>query len=236
MRERRTFGFFLLFIFLLLAILCSVKVPSIKTNKFSISNPVEVPCGPNNFYNVTLEPLGKEDYHVEVEIRPYYVDLPMQVDFWAVNETWLDPLIEFVSCGIFEDDYPYNYPFNLTKSYAREINITRSRPFELVNLGYNGVYCLVLMNFFSNTQSVSVSVEERYVESFRLLLEPNLTNTIIATVIAAAGVYLVISSPKRSARKAKARYMMSRIIPAIIKACSTSAKPFGFRASILNIS
>lgn len=201
MKWRRICGLFLLLVSLVLAILLSAKLPFVKTNRFPLTNPIEVfPRGePNNFYNLTLEPLGKEDYHVEVTISPYYM-----VDFWAVNAQGLGILNSFLELGwMFEEEYPDKYPYTAIMTYAKGVNITSRTTFELVNLTGNGVYCLVLLNFFDDPQNVSASVEERYLESYRTLLEPNLANITISAAIFTAGVYLIIRSQKRTAKRAK---------------------------------
>jgi hypothetical protein len=202
MMQRRIFGVFLLLISLVLAILLSAKVPFVRNNKLLIDNHVEVPFGASNFYNLTLEPLGKEDYHVEIGLSP--VNSSIQIDFWAVNATWLGPLIEFVSADIFQPDYPDSSPFNLIKTYAKKINITDITQFELTSLDHNGTYCLVLINFFENTQYVSIGIEERYVEPLpRALLEPNSVNIAIAAAIAIAAMYFLVTGSKRPAKRAK---------------------------------
>lgn len=204
MKPKRILGVIFLLMTLTLVILMSAKLPNLKTRKFSIDNPVAVPSGPNNFYNLTLEPLGKEDYHVEIIISP--VNSSIQVDFWAVNTTWLGPLIEFVYIDFLQLDYPYGRPFDLIKTYAKEINITSLKRFELTGLDYNGAYCFVLINFFENTQHVSINIEERYVEPpTRPLIEPNPASLMISAVVAVAGTYLLVASSKRSTRKARRR-------------------------------
>lgn len=205
MRWRRIFGVFLLLVGLLLAVLLSANVPFVKVNRFPIDNPVEVPPlgEPSSFYNTTLEPLGKEDYRVRVSISSY--NQPIQVDFWAVNETGLGILAESLSYGeLLKDRYYANEPpFANIKAHAREINITIQRQFDLVNLDHNGTYCLVLLNFFDNPQNVSVTVEEQYIESFRPLLEPNPVNIAITVIVFIASLYLIVADPKRSVRRAK---------------------------------
>jgi hypothetical protein len=201
MKQSMIFGVFLLLVSLILAILLSVKLPFVKTNTFPVPSPVEVPPDgdPYNFYNVTLTPLGKEDYHVEVTITPYYM-----VDFWAVNETGFYALANLIGLGdVFRAEYPDKYPFSLITAYAKEINVTHQKWFELSNLTSNGTYCLVLINFFENPQMVAVNVEERYLEPPRTLLEPNLASRTIAVMIFVIGACLVIISRKRPARRAK---------------------------------
>jgi hypothetical protein len=202
MMQRRVFGVFLLLISLVLAILLSAKVPFVRSNKLFVGNDVEAPFGASNFYNLTLEPLGKEDYHVEIRLSP--VNSSIQIDFWAVNATWVGPLMEFVSYDVFQPDYPDGKPFNLMKTYAKKINITGITQFELTGLDYNGTYGLVLINFFENTQYVSVSIEERYVEPPpRALLEPNSVNITITAAIAIAAIYFVVTGSKRPVKRAK---------------------------------
>lgn len=200
MKQRMIFGVFLLAVSLTLVTLFSVKLRFVKTS-FLLNTTFEIsPNGEsNNFYNVTFTPLSREDYRIDVRISPYYM-----IDFWAVNETGLGMLSDFLSWGdLFKPDYPDKFPFNVIKTYAKEINITSPKRVELVNLTSNAVCCLVLINFFDDPQIVSASVEERYLEPPRTLLEPNSTNIAIAGATFAVGAYLVITSRKRTPKRAK---------------------------------
>jgi len=199
---KRPLGLFFLFLALVLVFLLTVKMPAVDTRQFPITNPVEVPYGPNNFYNITIEPLNKTDYHLDVWISPYG-DQTMMIDFWAVNKTGFDLLDMSLAYSQLRPNYPNERPFNYVTAHAKEINITYSKQIELTNLNHNGIYCLVAVNFFENTQNISVTVEEKYAAAPRPLLEPNPPSIIFTIAVAILGVYLVIASRKRSSRRAK---------------------------------
>lgn len=208
MNSKKILGSILLLLSLLLTILLFAKTSTIKTKSFSINNPVKVPLGAHNFYNVTLEPEGKSDYHVVIRISS--VNAPIYVDFWVVNSTWIGPLLSFMDV-IFSDfgeelyeDYPDKGIFDSMPKHAREINITGSRQFELNGVNRNGVYCLVLINFYETTQYASVSVEERYLDPVpHSILEPNLLNILLICGVAVIGIFLVVKGSVRSASRAK---------------------------------
>lgn len=201
-------GFSILSIALLLAVLMLVKLPSIKTNSFPIDNPVVLP--PNttsNFYNFTFEPLDKKNHHVEIVVSPYpHYYSPMWVDFWVVNASkGLGILTSFLSFGIiFQPEYPDEYPFTAIMAYAKGINITRQTRFKLWNLTSNVTYSLLLMNFWEDiTQNVSVSFEEIYEGESRPLLEFNIMSTTITVTVFIVGTYVVVTSRKQKAKRAK---------------------------------
>lgn len=205
MSWRRIIGILLILISLLLAILLSAKFPFFKANIVLEKSPFELTPGIHNSYNITLEPLTKNDYRVEVEISPYR--LPIHFDFWVVNETELGLLIAFMSYPEFQFDYPYNRPFDLIRGHAKEINITSTRRFELVNMNRNGNYCLVFINLWEEfTQHVSIRVKEYYLEEpARSLLEPHPINLTIVVGIAVIGVYLTVTGPKHVAKRKRRR-------------------------------
>jgi hypothetical protein len=185
-----------------------VEMPVVTTDKFQITNPIEVDSmvgeGIQNFYNLTLQvPKNVADYRVRGEISP--VNTPIQVDFWVVNETGFEMLATILSYGdVFKPEYPNKKPYDSVKAYAKEINVTSRRQFELADFDHNGTYCLMLLNFVEATQTVSVNAEEQYVESYsRTLLERTQANMIVAGVFAAVGACLVIGKPKRSAKRGR---------------------------------
>lgn len=203
MSWKRIFGIFLLLMALALALLLAAKLPAIDVHRFPITNPVQAPYESTNFQNITLEPLGKEEYHVDVAISPYG-NKPVQVDFWVVNKTGFDMLAVSLSYAELETEYPDKPPFNSIKFHAKEINIKSTRHFELTNLDHNGTYCLVLVNFYEDyLQNITLTVEEKYLGSPRTLLEPNLTNLAFVPITVAIGGYLIIVSGKRPSRRAK---------------------------------
>ena len=209
MKWRRIFGVFLLLVSLLLAILLSAQVPIVKTTELFKGSPIEVyPEGvPTNFYNATLEPLGKQGYLVEVSVSPYNASI--DVDLWVVNKTSVYQLGNLtislaIGYGNLSGKYPDKSPFADIKAYAREIGITGGHG-DLVNLDHNGTYCFVLLNFQSTSQSVSVSIEEQYIESYRTWLVPSPVTVTFTVVVLIGGVYLIVVSPKRSIRGAKGR-------------------------------
>jgi hypothetical protein len=200
MKQRMIYGVFLFIVSLSLVTLFSVKLRFSKTS-FLLDTTFEIsPNGEaNNFYNVTFTPLSRDDYRIEVRVSPYYM-----IDFWAVNETGLGMLSDFLSWGdLFKPDYPDKPPFNVIKTYAKEINITAPKRIELINLTSNDVCCLVLMNFFDDPQIVSTRVEEHYLEPPRTLLESSSTNIAIAGGTFVFGTYLIITSRKRTPKRAK---------------------------------
>jgi len=208
MSWRRIIGILLILISLFLAILLSAKLPFFKSNTVLDISEFELTPGIHNPYNITLEPLTKNEYRVEVEISS---PSPIYFDFWVVNETELDLLIELMSWPVFQSDYPYNYPFDLIRGHAKEINITGIRRFELVNLDRNGKYCLVFINLWEEfTQHVSIRVKEYYLEEpARSLLEPHPLNITIVVGIAVLGVYLTVS-PKSVAKRKRRRRLPKR--------------------------
>ncbi len=192
-----------------MALLLVTKLPAIDSYTFPITNPVEVQYGPCNFQNITLEPLGKGEYHVDVAISPYG-NKPFLVDFWVVNETGFYLLAESLSFDVLRTEYPGKPPFNSIKAYAKEINITGTKYFELTNVDHDGTYCLVLVSFFEDyLQNATVAVEEKYLGSPRPLLEPNLTYIAIVPVIVAVGGYFILISRKRPSRRAKINMAMA---------------------------
>jgi len=207
MKWRTILGAVLLLLTLTLTILLTVKVPFTQTNKFPVDNPIAVSgSGVPRYINVTLEPEGKDDYYVEVTISPY--DKSIEFDFWAVNESGLGILDDFLGYGdVFKSEYPDKYPFTLIETYARGINITLAIPrmvhFELTNLTYNGVYYLVFLNFFDEEQGMLVVIEERYSGSPRVVLEPNPAYLTVTAAIFAAGAYLMVKGQKGIHRKTR---------------------------------
>jgi len=208
MNRKKILGLMLLLLSISLTILLFAKFTVTKTKSFPINNPVEVPLGAHNFYNLTLEPEGKKDYHVEVRLSS--VQTPIYVDFWAVNTTWIGPLLSFMDV-IFSnfgeklyEDYPDKGIFDSMPKHAREINITGSRWFELTGVNRNGTYCLVLINFYETPQYVAVSVEERYLDPVpRSLLEPNLVNVLFTFVVGVVGVYMIVKALRKPVKRAK---------------------------------
>lgn len=204
MNRMKTLGLILLFLSLLLTLLISIKFQNVISRNFPIENPVEVPYGAHNFYNLTLEPIGKEEYHVKVKISP--IEQPIQVDFWAGNSTGIGILLNATNVYgmVFEEDYPDKGIFNMIMTYAKEINITGTRRFELTGFNRNGTYCLALLNFFETTQYVSVTIEEQYLDPVpRSILEPNLINILITSGIAIIGVSILVKGSRKSVRRAK---------------------------------
>jgi hypothetical protein len=200
MKWRKILGAFLLLITLVLIILLSVKVPFIRTNHLFDNQQITVSSNgePENL-NVTLEPYNKSDYNVEVTLSPYY-----QMDFWAVNATGLDMLAYSLSFGeTLRSEYPNKPPFNSIKTYAKGINITHTTSFELTNVTSDGVYCLAFINFYDSPQNVSVTVEERYLESVHTILEPNPVNVVVTVLIFAVGTYFLLMKRKQPHRRAK---------------------------------
>jgi hypothetical protein len=191
-----------------LLFLVFAKFPNVKNKSFSIENPLEVPHGANNLFNITLQPSGKNDYHVEVLISP--TKGPICIDFWVVNSTWIGPFLSFMEWVFFEygtpfrEAYPDEYPFNITPAYAKEINVTKQKLIEL-KVDRDGVYCFVFINFFEEAQYISVNVEERYLDPkapYRPILEPNLTNLSITFAVASFGAYFLVKDQgKRRRRK-----------------------------------
>lgn len=208
MRRTRILGFLILLVCLVLTALMLVEMPVVTTDRFQISNPIGVDSmvgeGIQNFHNLTLQvPENVADYRVRGEISP--VNTPIQVDFWVVNETGFEMLATIMSYGdIFKPEYPNKKPYDSIKTYAKEINITSQRQFELVNLDHNGTYCLLLLNFVEVTQTVSVNIEEQHIEPYsRTPLERTQTNVIVVGVVAAVGAGFVISKPTRSGKRAR---------------------------------
>lgn len=210
MKWKTIFGVFLLLASSVLAILLSAKVPFVKTSELFRESQIEVEPGglPANFYNATLEPLGKEGYQVGVSVFPSgYATI--DVDLWVVNETdvfRLGLLTESLAMGVLNlsDKYPDKSPFADIKAYAKETDITGGHG-DLVNLDHNGTYCFVLLNFLVDSQYVSVSVEEQYFESFHTWLEPSPVTVGVTVGVLIGGVYLIVVSLKRSVRGAKRR-------------------------------
>ncbi len=208
MRRTRILGLSILLFCLVLTALMLVEMPVVTTNRFQITNPIEVDSmvgeGIQNFYNLTLQvPENVADYRVRVEISP--VNASIQVDFWVVNETGFEMLTAILSYGdVFRPEYPNKKPYDSVKAYAKEINVTSRRQFELADFDHNGTYCLLLLSFVEATQTVSVNAEEQYFESYsRTLLERTQANMIVVGVVAAVGVCLIISKPRRSGKRAK---------------------------------
>lgn len=198
MHLTRILGSLMIMLSLSLLFLVIAKFPNVKNKSFSIENPLEVPHGANNLFNITLQPSGKNDYHVEVLISP--TKGPICIDFWVVNSTWIGPFLSFMEWVFFEygtpfrEAYPDEYPFNITPAYAKEINVTKQKLTEL-NVDRDGVYCFVFINFFEEAQYISVNVDERYLDPkapYRPILEPNLTNLSITFAVASFGAYFLV--------------------------------------------
>jgi len=208
MHLTRMLGSLMIMLSLSLLFLVFAKFPNVKNKSFSIENPLEVPHGANNLFNITLQPSGKNDYHVEVLISP--TKGPICIDFWVVNSTWIGPFLSFMEWVFFEygkpfrEAYPDEYPFNITPAYAKEINVTKQKLIEL-KVDRDGVYCFVFINFFEEAQYISVNVEERYLDPkapYRPILEPNLTNLSITFAVASFGAYFLVKDQgKRRRRK-----------------------------------
>jgi len=208
MHLTRILGLVMIILSLSLLFLVIAKFPNVKNKSFSIENPLEVPHGANNLFNITLQPSGKNDYHVEVLISP--TKGPICIDFWVVNSTWIGPFLSFMEWVFFEygtpfrEAYPDEYPFNITPAYAKEINVTKQKLIEL-NVDRDGVYCFVFINFFEEAQYISVNVDERYLDPkapYRPILEPNLTNLSITFAVASFGAYFLVKDQgKRRRRK-----------------------------------
>jgi hypothetical protein len=155
----------------------------------------------------------------------------MMVDFWAVNGTGLELLDSYLSYGeLFRPDYPDRRPFDTVKAYAKETNLTYAKQIELTDLDHNGTYCLVLINFYDDTQNVTVTLEVRYLGSPDTLLEFNMVNATILSVTFIVGVYLTATSSRRAPRRARMRafqseikYMIMSPTPATIKASPKKA-------------
>jgi hypothetical protein len=209
MSWRRIFGVFLLIVSLVLAILLSAQTPLVKTNALFKESPILVEPGgvPENFENLTLEPLGKDGYQVGVSVLPY--DKPIDVDLWVVNETSVFPLgllAEALAMGAanLSDKYPDKPPFTDIKAYAKETRITGGQGYS-TNFDHNGTYCFVFLSFLDTAQNVSVSIEEQYIESYHRWLESSPVNVTVTVAVSIAGVCLIVVSPKRSVRRAKRR-------------------------------
>jgi hypothetical protein len=208
MHLTRILGLVMIILSLSLLFLVIAKFPNVKNKSFSIENPLEVPHGANNLFNITLQPSGKNDYHVEVLISP--TKGPICIDFWVVNSTWIGPFLSFMEWVFFEygtpfrEAYPDEYPFNITPAYAKEINVTKQKLIEL-KVDRDGVYCFVFINFFEEAQYISVNVDERYLDPkapYRPILEPNLTNLSITFAVASFGAYFLVKDQgKRRRRK-----------------------------------
>jgi hypothetical protein len=215
MSWRRIFGVFLLLVSLMLTILLSVQVPIVKTTELFKESPIQVEPGgvPANFYNATLEPVGKKSYVVIVSVFPYNTT-SINVDLWVVNQTSVFPLgflTEVLASGALNQsakstlsaEYKANQLPNVT-AYASELGITGGHG-NLANLDHNGTYCFVLLSFQSTSQSVLVSIEEQYIESYRTWLGPSPVTITLTVVVLIAGVCLIVVSLKRSARGFKGR-------------------------------
>jgi hypothetical protein len=209
MKWSTIFGVFLLLVSLVLAILFSAKVPLVKTTELFKESPIEVEPGglPANFYNATLEPLGKEGYQVGVSVFPYNVSI--NVDLWVVNESSvfrLGLLTESLAMGALnQTDYPDKPPFSDIEAYAKKIGVTGGYG-NLVNLDHNGTYCFMLVSFLTDrSQYVSVSIEEQYIESYYTWLKPSPVTTTVTVAIFIGGVGLIVVGLKRSVRGARRR-------------------------------
>jgi hypothetical protein len=214
---RRIFGVFLLLISLVLAVLLSVKVPIVKTTPLFNGSPIDVESEglANNFYNATLEPVGMKDYMLIVSILPYtYNTTSINVDLWVVNQTSvyrLCLLTEILESGALNQseesalsaEYYANQLPNVT-AYAREMDITGGHG-DLVNLNHNGTYCFVLVNLLQSSQTVSVNIEEQYIESYGTWLELSPVTITVTAAVLTAGVCLIVVSEKQSAREVKGR-------------------------------
>jgi hypothetical protein len=199
---KKPLGAFLLILALILVFLMTVKMPAVDTKQFPLATPVEVPYGPNNFYNITIEPLNKTDYHVDVWISQYG-DQAMMIDFWAVNKTGFNLLDASLAYSELRPNYPNERPFNSIMTHAKEINITSSKRIELTNLNHNGTYCLVAVNFFQDTQNMSVTVEEKYAVAPRPMLESNPLDITLTIAVGILGGCLVVAGRRRPLRRAK---------------------------------
>jgi hypothetical protein len=219
MKWERILGVFLLVTSLVLAVLLSVKVPLIKTTPLFDENVVTVdPEGlANNFYNATLEPVGKNGYTVTVSMAPYNTT-SMDVDLWVVNQTSVyrfELLTEALASGVFNqseettlsDEY-YASPPQLPNiiAYATEIGITTGGHGDLANIVHDGTYCFVLVNFLNVSASLSVNILQQYVESYTAWLKPNQVTITVIVAVLVAGVGLIIIGSKRSAKEAKRKH------------------------------
>lgn len=208
MRLKKMIGFALLMLAISLIFLLTVRFPNVKKNRFPFGNPLEIPTGAHNLFNLTLQPEGKKNYHVEIAISP--VDLPIFLDFWVVNSTWIGPFLSFMDWVFseygqaFREDYPNGDTFKMIPTYVKEINLTGSKRIDMV-VDRDGVYCFVFINFFEKEQYVLVNIEERYLDPdipYRSIFEPSWINFSITFAIAAVGVYyLVKDSRSRVKRK-----------------------------------
>lgn len=209
--KAKTVGFTMLLLSISLLLCFIVKLPNVRKEDKYKNDFLGVPYGANNLFNVTLQPGGKMDYHVEAAIDP--VKGPIKIDLWVVNSTWLGPFLSFMEWVFFEyghtfrDAYPDRYPFNMIPTNIKEINITKSKRIELMGVNHDDIYCFIFVNFYLDEQYVSINVEERYVDPnipYRSILEPNLVNFSITIAIASVGSYsLVTDSRKRIKRKYK---------------------------------
>lgn len=202
MKRSGIFGILLLIAALILFLLMVIRVPKIVGNDFDVASPVMVYGSGemNNFYNLTVDPKGKEDYRVEVELSPY--DSSIHVDFWAVNKTGLGVLGAFLDYGqLFQNDYPDgNQSFGKIETYAKVIDVTVARRFDL-NLTGENPYCLILLNFYEDSQNISVRVRETYVESYNTLVEGNYVNAVLSVGIVVVAAVLIFRSRRRAVRK-----------------------------------
>jgi hypothetical protein len=219
MEWARIFGVFLLLTSLVLAILFSVQVPVLKTTSLFKESTLDVePVGiGNDFYNATIEPVGRKDYTLVVSVLPYaYNTSSINVDLWVVSPTSVFPLIILTEAwaqgelnqtqaNMLSAEYyanPPNLP-NVT-AYANELDITGGQG-DLTNLNRNGTYCFVLLSFLQTSQTVSVSIEEQYIESYQAWLESSPATIMLVVAVLIAGVCLIIANPRRSAAKANRR-------------------------------
>ncbi len=196
-------GLMMIMLSLSMLFLLITKFPNVRRNSFPIDNPLKVPTGANNPFNITLQPNGKNDYMVEVTVSP--VKGPIYLDLWVVNSTWIGPFLSLMDWVFseygqqFREDYPEGKAFKIIPAYAKEINITGLRYIKL-RVDHDDVYCFVFINFFAVTQYVSVSVEEKYLDPiypYRSILEPNLVNFSITFALSFFGAYLVIKDRKK---------------------------------------
>lgn len=187
-------GVLMLVVSLTICLLFIVETPSYDGQVLFHDKVTVFPYGePTNFCNLTFNCEGKEDYHVFAEIS-FFQNKPFILDFWVVNETGYGLLKAFLSFGeLFREDYPNRRPFDLIETHAKEINITDMRKIEIKNFKSNVTYCFVLLNFFDDSQSVIVKVEDYYFTGVKPVLEatPITVIPIIFTFI--IGLYLIVS-------------------------------------------
>lgn len=217
-------GVFLLIFSLFLIALMSVRVASYKRNVILESKGlVMVPSGPWA-YNITLEPLGKVDYTVEVEVYQATIR-PIMLDLWVVNETEYGILrryfdLIFPLTGI-DGLYAHGYPdegeiFGAVVGHAKEVNITGIRRFQLRNLNRNGIYCFFFINLYDEPQYIGITVEELYREAERSIIELNPVTFSLTAICGISGLLITLNDGIRK-KKRRVKRRVDHLTSAILE-------------------